>query len=468
MAWQIASNDNNPRECPALDKGKKYFPKPPKNTSRQSLPPAAHCTQRQQTHTHAMSVSTAHPSPLHGVKVIELSHLIAGPYCGQLLAEEGASVIKIEPPDGELTRHREPMRRAGDKSISGYFGSLNRGKQSVSLDLKNRTGIQTLHRLLESADVVLTNMRGAALKRLGLHPDELSKRYPRLIIACISGFGLRNAGKFADRAGLAMVAEAMSGTTSLTRDHDGNPVWCGFALGDIVAGMAAHSAILLALRDQEKYGTGRVLDMSMVECSLPMVSVALAREQSASAELRAFAGSNNFHGVPYGAFPASDGFVNIGVNRDDFWKRLCEAMSRPELGVDPRFETYLERAKHQREVHQITEAFTRNFTRDEIVAKLNAVDVPVASILTMAELTSDDYLNTRGSLRQVKDGIGGTMRLPVDPAGFAPAPGSDQVPLLNEHRDSVLTRELNLSSEDISRLAQAGAFGQPKATADMA
>ena len=415
-----------------------------------------------------MSVTIPTSSPLQGIKVIELSHLIAGPYCGQLLAEEGASVIKIEPPDGELTRHREPMRRSGEQAISGYFGSLNRGKQSISLDLKNDSGIQTLHRLLASSDVVLTNMRGAALQRLCLHPDALLKHYPRLIIACISGFGLRNAGKFTDRAGLAMVAEAMSGTTSLTRDHDGNPVWCGFALGDIVAGMAAHSAILLALRDQEKYGTGRVLDLSMVECSLPMVSVALAREQSASAELRAFAGSNNFHGVPYGAFPASDGFVNIGVNRDDFWKRLCQAMERPELGVDPRYETYLERARHQREVHQITESFTRGFTRAEIVAMLSAVDVPVASILTMAELTADEYLNMRGSLRQVQDGIGGTMRLPVDPSGFAPAPGSDLVPLLNEHRDKVLARELNLSSEEISVLEQAGAFGKPKAMADMA
>src|SRR5690606_21979274 len=113
-----------------------------------------------------------------------------------------------------------------------------------------------------------------------------------------------------------------------------------------------------------------------------------------------------------------DGFVNIGVNRDDFWKRLCEAMERPELGVDERYETYVERAKRQHEVHQITESFTRRFTRDEIVEKLNAADVPVASILTMAELTSDEYMRMRGSFREVRDGIGGTMLLPVDPTRF--------------------------------------------------
>lgn len=415
-----------------------------------------------------MSSTTATPLPLQGVKVIELSHLIAGPYCGQLLAEEGATVIKVEPPEGELTRHREPMRQKDGKEISGYFCALNRGKQSITLNLKNEKGLETLHGLLAGADVLLTNMRGGALKRLGLYPEDLVKRYPRLIVACISGFGLKNAGKYTEVAGLAMVAEAMSGTTSLTRDHEGNPVWCGFAMGDILAGMTAHSAILLALRNQAQHGIGRVLDLSMVECSLPMVCVALAREQSASAELRAFAGSNNFHGVPYGAFPAADGFVNIGVNRDDFWQRLCNAMERPELGSDPRYAKYVERAKRQREVHEITEAFTRQFTRDEIVAKLNAVDVPVASILTMNELTEHEYMKLRGPFRTVRDGIGGTMLLPVDATRFDPAPGSDQVPLLGQHRDAVLAKELNLSAQDIERLEEEGAFGKNQALASVA
>ena len=406
-------------------------------------------------------MKTSHPAPLplQGVKVIELSHLIAGPYCGQLLAEEGASVIKIEPPDGELTRHREPMRHSSQGTISGYFGALNRGKKSVTLDLKNAQGMDVLHGLLASADVLLTNMRGGALKRLGLFPEDLLQRYPRLVIACISGFGLKNAGKYTERAGLAMVAEAMSGTTSLTRDHEGNPVWCGFAMGDILAGMTAHAAILLALRNQERHGVGRFIDLSMVECSLPMVSVALAREQSASAELRAFAGSNNFHGVPYGAFPASDGHVNIGVNRDDFWRRLCDAMGRPELGTDPRYAAYVERAKRQHEVHVLTEAFTKAHTREQIVEKLNAVDVPVSSILNMGELTQHDYMRTRGSFRSVEDSIGGAMMLPIDPTRFDPAPGSERVPLLGQHRDEVLSQELGLGPKDITRLAQAGAFG---------
>lgn len=411
-----------------------------------------------------MKNSTPAPLPLQGIKVIELTHLIAGPYCAQLLAEEGADVIKVEPPTGELSRLREPMRHGEGGSVSAHYVALNRGKQSIVLDLKNDDGIRLLHELLASADVFVTNMRGAALGRLGIHPNALHERYPRMVIACISGFGLENAGEYADRAGLAMVAEAMSGTTGLTRDHSGSPVWCGFALGDVLAGMSAHAAILLALRNQERHGVGRVIDLSLVECALPMVSVALARVQLADATLSSFAGSNDFHGVPYGAFPASDGFVNIGVNGDAFWRRLCAAMERPELATDERYATYIERAKRQSEVHGITEAFTRAHTREQVVAKLNDADVPVAGILSMNEVLDLEFFKGRGALLEVDDGIGGTVTLPADPARFDATAGMPSVPRLGQHRDKVLSEQLGLGPKDVSRLEQAGAFGSPKPT----
>ncbi|HSW17717.1 MAG TPA: CoA transferase [Ramlibacter sp.] len=411
-----------------------------------------------------MSLNPPAPLPLEGVKVIELTHLIAGPYCGQLLAEEGAQVIKVEPPNGELSRHREPMRRAEGASVSAHYGSLNRGKQNIALDLKNAEGMAVMHKLFETAHVFVTNLRASALDRLGIHPKTLRERYPRLVVVIISGFGMEDSGEYANRAGLAMVAEAMTGTTGLTRDHAGNPVWCGFALGDVLAGMTAHAAIVLALRNQERHGIGRLIDLSLVECALPMVSVALARVQLADKALSEFAGSNDFHGVPYGAFPAADGYVNIGVNRDDFWAALCVAMGRPELGADPRYATYIERAKRQDEVFAITEAFTRAHTRAEITAKLNAADVPVAGILTMNEVINDDYMRQRGALCTVDDGIGGTMSLPADPARFDKKPGVPKVPRLGEHRDVVLASELQLNPKEIARLEQAGAFGKTQAT----
>jgi crotonobetainyl-CoA:carnitine CoA-transferase CaiB-like acyl-CoA transferase len=402
--------------------------------------------------------------PLSGVKVVELSHLIAGPYCCQMLGDEGAHVIKVEPPDGELTRHREPTRRTEDGEVTAYYASLNRNKESIALDLKNSEGNKLFLNLLESSDVFVTNMRVAALERLGFHPKVLRDRFPRLIIACISGFGMENSGEYADRAGLAMVAEAMAGATGLTRDHSGNPVWCGFALGDIMAGVSAHAGILLALRDQEREGKGRILDVGLVECMLPMVSVALTRVQVEENTFSDFAGSNNFHGVPYGAFQASDGAVNIGCNRDEFWQRFCVALGRPELGTDERYATYLDRIKRQREVHAITEAFTKAHTRAEICAKLMEVDVPVAGVLSMEEVVSDDYLRKRGALIDTDDGFGGSFVVPANMAWPREAPKNPRVPRLAEHRNAILTNRFNLSREQISQLEKKGAFGAIRET----
>ena len=366
----------------------------------------------------------------------------------------------MEPPQGELSRMREPQRSNEDdgSTVSAYYGALNSGKQSIALDLKNRDGMATFRSLLKNADVLVTNMRTGALERLGMHPDTLHKDFPRLIVASISGFGLKNAGAFADRAGLAMVAEALSGTTGLTRDHSGNPVWCGFALGDILAGMTAHAAVLLALRNQEKHGYGQVLDLALAECSLPMVCVALSRIQFSDLTQNP-ASKNDFHGVPYGAFPASDGFVNIGVNSDVFWRRFCMAMEKPELASDVRYATYVERAKRQEEVTGITEAFTRKHTREEINKKLWEADVPVASILSMEEVLTSEYFKERGALREVDDGIGGRILLPVDPTRFDDESKISRVPRLGEHRNEVLGTKLGFSLETIQALESHGAFG---------
>lgn len=407
----------------------------------------------------SMSSTNSRPLPLAGVKVVELSHLIAGPYCCQMLADEGATVIKVEPPDGELTRHRQPTRRSDQGSVTAYYASLNRGKQSVVLDLKNPEGAAVMQRLVAGADVFVTNMRVSALERLGLHPRDLHERFPRLVIACISGFGMENSGESAGRAGLAIVAEAMSGATGLTRDHSGNPVWCGFALGDITAAVSAHAGILLALRDQERHGVGKLIDLGLVECMLPMVSVAMGRAQVSEEVSSEFAGSNSFHGIPYGAFPASDGAVNIGVNRDDFWRRLCVAMGRSELGTDPRYATYLERSKRQQEVHAITEEFTRAHTRAQITEKLIEVDVPVAPILDMKEVVKDEYLVQRGALWTVDDGIGGEFTLPANTAWFERPQHTLRIPRLGEHNQVVLNEHLGCTAEEVSHLRACGAFG---------
>ncbi|MBN9889342.1 CaiB/BaiF CoA transferase family protein [Salipiger abyssi] len=396
--------------------------------------------------------------PLEGVKVLELSHLIAGPYCCQLLAEEGAEVIKVEPPKGELARLREPMRRGARGHMSSFYAALNRDKKSLALDLKSEAGIEVFHELLGQVDVLVTNMRAAALERLGLHPAELHKRYPRLIIANISGFGLENAGEFGDRAGLAMTGEAMSGSTGMTRDREGRPVWCGYALGDVATGMTAHSAILLGLRNQERLGKGRLIDLTLPESLLPMLSVALARIQMADEKINQTAGGNNFHGVPYGVFTAKDGAITLGVNSDALWKKFARGIGRPELADDPRYALYLDRVKHQPEVLKLTEAFTSQHTRDELTEIFGKADVPVAGILSLKEVLESDYYVLRGSFREVQDGLGGTIRLPGDPTGFDDRGKPSVLPLLGEHNDTILT-EYGFGAETRARLARAGAFG---------
>lgn len=375
-----------------------------------------------------------------------------------LLADEGAEVIKVEPPKGELTRAREPIRTSESGSMSGYFGALNRRKSSIAIDLKTAPGIGLLHEILATADIFVSNMRPQALDRLGIHPQTLRDRYPSLVIASMTGFGLVNAGENENRAALAMVAEALSGTNSLARDREGRPVWCGFALGDIVTGMTAHAAILLALRHRDQTGDGSLIDLALPECTLPLTSVAISRVQAADAAYSAVASSNDFHGVPYGTFAAADGFYNIGVNRDDFWARLCVAMGRPELGHDPRYATYIERAKRQAEVHALLEDWSTGLPRDEVVAAISAADVPVAPVLGMAEVLELEYFRDRGVFVEVDDGIGGTLTQPTDPTGFA-VEGRPRVPHLGEQRDSVLAEVLHLDAEQIESLAVAGAFG---------
>jgi crotonobetainyl-CoA:carnitine CoA-transferase CaiB-like acyl-CoA transferase len=405
------------------------------------------------------TVASDDQGPLSGIRVVELCHLIAGPFVGMMLADEGAEVIKVEAPKGDLTRTREPIRTTDQGTMSGYFASLNRRKKSVVLDLKSDAGVGVFHELLASADVLITNMRPKALGRLGIHPYTLSQRYPSLVVTSMTGFGLERSDPDADRAGLAMVAEGLSGTTSLTRDRTGMPVWCGFALGDIVSGMIAQNAILLALRERDRTGTGRLLDFSLIESTLPLVSVAMARVQAVAADATAaqVQGANDFHGVPYGTFAAADGHYNVGVNRDDFWVRLAGAMGRPELGHDPRYATYLERAQGQAEVEEALESWSRELPRDQVIKVITAADVPVAPVLTMSEVLELEYFRARGSLVEVDDAIGGTYRQPTDPTGFAISSPA-RVPHLGEHRDDVLGA-LGMDDAAICALAGEGAFG---------
>jgi crotonobetainyl-CoA:carnitine CoA-transferase CaiB-like acyl-CoA transferase len=396
---------------------------------------------------------------LEGLRVIELTHLIAGPFGGQLFADNGATVIKVESPEGEISRHRDPIAVRERGTVTAHFASMNRGKQSVTVDLKNPAGRDFFLSLVDSADVVLSNMRPGALERLGIALPDLVAARPSLIAISITGFGVNDTidGE-RDRAGLAVVAEAIAGLTNLTKDRQHNPVWVGFALGDMIAGITAYSSALAAVIERSKTGLGRFIDLALVETILPLTSIAMAREQLADAELTASAAGNDFHGVPYGVYEASDGYVSIGANTNRFWQGVCTAMGRPELATDPRFATFEGRSAHFYEVTEIVESWTASLERDEIVRRLTAEDIPVAAVADMREVRASRRYAARGMLMDVDDGVGGTLVLPADPALRGDTP-SRPVPRLGEHTIAVAEDILG-SADRAAELAATGAFGE--------
>jgi crotonobetainyl-CoA:carnitine CoA-transferase CaiB-like acyl-CoA transferase len=389
------------------------------------------------------------PTPARPIRVIELSHLIAGPYCGQLFADGGADVVKVEAPGGEISRKRDPLRVTQLGTVSGHFASMNRGKRSIELDLKSEAGARDFRALLATADVLITNMRIAALGRLDLDPRELAEEFPRLVTVVISGYGLQPPGSPPDaRAGLAIVAEAATGVMSLTRDHNGEPVWCGFALGDIMAGHTGYSAAMHALYERDATGGGRVIDIALTDAVLPLASVAAARNEVAGVATTLDDGlPNNFHGVPYGVYPVADGNVVLGVNTDDFWRRLCAAMDAPEYALDERYATYLQRTARVTEVRDLVVGWFKERSRVDVVRLLEEYDVPVADVVTVDEAMDSGEFRDRGMLWTVDDGVGGTVVLPGDPLRRRFDGNGLAIPRLGQHTAEVLDELRQMAAE---------------------
>ncbi len=375
------------------------------------------------------------PRPLAGIRVIDLTHLLAGPYATMMLADNGADVIKIEPPSGEISRHRVPARRSADGSTcSGYFLAMNRGKRSVVIDLKTAEGQQALAALVATADVLVENFRPGVLERFGLDLTSLLRQYPRLIVASLSAFGQEDvASEVRDVPGVAIVAEAASGIAGLSRDRDGRPVWCGWALGDLVGGLTLYAAIASALFRRARTGRGGRLDLSMTESVLAMYGPALGMHAAGGRQ----AAESIPPAVPFGLYPAADGFVAIGVNSEQFWRRLCAALDVAHLAEDPRFRTYSDRLANLPEVEGLVEAWTRTRSRAEVCDHLRSYGVPCALVAGPEDVLRDGTFAARGALWSVTDGIGGTAVLPADPLRFARVPPGP-VPRLGQHTDEVL------------------------------
>lgn len=392
---------------------------------------------------------------LAGIRVLDLTHVLAGPYTTTLLADLGAEVLKIEKPGrGDTTRGTPPF--AGE--VSHYFAAVNWGKRSVALDLKHPHARELFLKLVERADVVIDNFRAGTLEDLNLGYDVLSETNPRIIRCAISGFG--QTGPLAQKPAFDAIVQAMSGFMAVTGERGGNPLRCGVSVGDVGAGAFALAGIALALYHRERTGCGQEIDVGMFDSLVSFMSYYLTLYQVSGKEPPRV-GSEHASMVPLASYKTRDGFVCVAAFNDSFWKRMCNAISREDLISDPRFATVRDRQKNRDACNaELAKTFSERPTA-EWIKLLEGVDVPVSPIVGIGELLSLPHLGARDLLRTIHTPekelqvAGQPIRLSAhvyndEPLG-PPALGADT--------REVLSSILNLDTNEYQRLLAAGAVG---------
>ena len=387
-------------------------------------------------------------SPLAGIRVLDFSIMLAGPYCARLLADVGADVIKIEPPEGDDMRLRTPLRDGN----STYFGQLNAGKRSLALDLKSAEAIKLVHQLVAEADIVVENFRPGVMDRLGLGYEALREINPRLIFCSISGYG--QTGPAAERAAYAMIVHAESGfDRSLARyagDRD-RPATGAIFVADILGGIFGFSAIQTALVQRQRTGVGQRIDVALMDCMLNLLVYELQEAQFPIHSPR----------PTYGPVRTLDGDILIAPITPRNFAALCEVTGQPELRDDPRFKTIPARGANWTAMMQVIEQWTARHTVEQCMSALEKAGVPSAVYRDPGAALSDPHLLQRGSFATIADQAGEFtgVNAPWKMSG-ADTAMKRHIPGVGAHRDEVLSQALGLSSEAIAGLAKAGAFGQ--------
>jgi crotonobetainyl-CoA:carnitine CoA-transferase CaiB-like acyl-CoA transferase len=385
--------------------------------------------------------------PLDGVRVLDLTHALAGPYCTLVLGDLGADVIKVEPPEGDHSRHWGPPFIEGESS---YFLSVNRNKRSVVLDLKGDHGRQAARDLAVYSDVLVENFRPGTAKRLGLGYEELSNTNPRLIYASISGFGQKRP----TLAGYDQIVQGTAGLMSITGFPDGPPVKLGVPIGDIAAGMFAAHAILAALYERERSGRGRSIDVALNDSVLALLTFQAGR-YFATGEPPAREGNHHPTIAPYGTFAAKDGFINLAVGSDEQFRRFCEVVGADELASDPRFKTNRDRQRHRDELTREIETALGNRSTAEWLPEMEKASIPAGPIYDLAQAFSDPVVGERQMKLEVEHPSAGEISLVGAPWKLddASLPVRRPPPRLGEHTVEVLREVAGYDPERASRLA---------------
>lgn len=402
-----------------------------------------------------MSIAKGDP-PLKGIRVLDLSRVLAGPYCSLTLSDLGAEVIKVEIPGrGDDTRTYPPFVNG----VSSYFMSINRGKESVTLNLKTDEAKEALYRIVEECDVLLENFRPGVTARLGVDYETLRERNPRLIYCSISSFG--QTGPYAQWPGYDLIIQGMGGLMGVTGHPGSPPVRIGIAITDIGAGMWGVIAILSALRVREATGEGQYLDISMIDGSVSWMTY-LAGNYFATGEVPPKMGSAHPSIVPYQAFEAGDGRgLLIAAGNDRLWGLLCKGMGLgDDVRDDPRYAKAEKRVEYREDlIPFLQEEFSRK-PRDEWLEALRAVGFPCAPVYTLDEIFSDPHVLHRGMLAEMEHPKAGAIKQigPVIKFSESPCVMRSPPPMLGEHTEEVLKSLAGYSETDIERLREAGAI----------
>ncbi|MDW7745724.1 CoA transferase [Halomonas sp.] len=398
---------------------------------------------------------TQSPTPLSDIKVLELGQLIAGPYCGQVLADFGAQVIKLEPP-GKGDAMRQWGEADRDTGEPLWWNVIGRNKQSLTLDLRQPRGQELLRELASQADVIIENFRPGTMERWGLGYDELSRHNPGLVMVRVTGFG--QDGPYASRAGFASVCEAMGGLRHLSGYPDRPPVRVGISLGDTLAGLHAALGTMMALHQRDRSGRGQVVDSSIFESVLAMME-SLVPEYARAGKVRERSGSFLPKIAPSNAYPARDGRdVIIGANQDTVFRRLCEAMGQPGLADHPDFATHRARGEHQAAIDDLVAAWTREHDAQQVVDILAEAGVPAGLVYRAPDMLDDPHFQARESIVEVPDRHGQPLPMQNVFPRLSDTPGRvrEVGPALGEHTEQVLTGWLGLAPEALDALRADG------------
>ena len=387
-------------------------------------------------------------TPLEGITVLDLTRVLSGPYCTMLLADMGARVIKIEQPGkGDDTRGWGPPFVNGE---SAYFLSVNRNKESVTIDFKNPEGRAVLNRLIDRSDVLVENFRPGTLAKLGLDYASLSARHPRLVYCSVSGFG--QTGPRRQQSGYDAVIQAEGGLMSITGAADGPPFRLGVAISDIVSGMFAAYGISLALLARERSGRGQEVDIAMLDAVSALLTYQ-AGAYFASGHVPGRLGNRHPSIVPYETFAASDGDFVLAVGNDDLWRKFCQVA---DLDFGDRFATNHQRVFGYDTLRPLVASRLQSQTRQYWIGHLTAAGVPCGSVRDIGELFSDPQVRARDMIASVEHETIGSLQVLGVPVKLSATPGSVRTPppRLGEHTVAVLAQDLGLDADAIARLRE--------------